>query len=281
MRRILLAEPTGLCFGVERAIRAMEHRLERDGQLYCLGEPIHNPQEVARLEKRGLKVIQRPEQAPPGALVFIRAHGVAPAVIDRLRDRGNRVCDGSCPFVQAAQKRARELESEGRFVIIAGDASHPEVQAITGSLTREPLVVGDSTELVGLGKLHKIGLLSQTTLPEERFASIAASLVLYTADLRVCKTICAATVDRQAAVRALARKCDGLVLIGGRNSANTSKLYSIASQEGCDVQWIEQADQIDLNWLADKHILGIAAGASTPDWLIKQFITVAKEAAER
>lgn len=281
MRKILLANPTGLCFGVKRAIEAMEKKLEAQGQLYCLGEPIHNPQEVARLERKGLKVIADPSEAPPGALVFIRAHGVAPSVIDQLKEEGNQVCDGSCPFVRMAQKRALELEREGRFIVLAGDKNHPEVRAILGCLKEEPYVVQHSTELADLDTMPKIGLLSQTTLPEEVFCDIARELAFHTSDLRVCKTICAATVDRQAAIRVLARQCDGVVLIGGRNSANTSKLFHIAQAEGGDVQWIEEASQIDLDWLATKHTLGIAAGASTPDWLIEQFIEVAQEAAER
>lgn len=278
--RFVLAEPTGLCFGVKLAIAGMERELKDGETLYCLGEPIHNPQEVARLSALGLKVISSPEEAPPGSRVFIRAHGVAPSLIDELKEQGKSVRDGSCPFVRMAQRRAMELEAEGRAVVLAGDEQHPEVKAILGCLKKRAIVVRDSTEAEELSIMPKIGLLSQTTLPEEHFADVARVLISKTADLRVCKTICAATVERQAAMRELARRCDGVVLIGGRNSANTGKLYKIGKEAGGDVQWIEEASEIDPHWLATKTTIGIAAGASTPNWLIEQFITAARRAAD-
>lgn len=278
-RRYVLAEPTGLCFGVQRAIHAMEQALSKGEPLYCLGEPIHNPQEVARLEQKGMKIIQSPTEAPQGATVFLRAHGVTPLVRQQLRQKGNSMVDGSCPFVKVAQARVKELEDEGRTVVLAGNAEHPEVKAILGCLDREAIVVLDSTEAAKIDILPKIGVLSQTTLPERTFSEIVAQLVFKTADLRVCKTICDATVSRQAAMVRLAKQCDGIVLLGGRNSANTAKLYQIGREAGGDVVWIEEASQIDTDWLATKAVLGIAAGASTPDWLIEQFITAAREVA--
>lgn len=267
-----MADPTGLCFGVKRAIAQLEQALANNEKVYCLGSPIHNPQEVARLAQKGLLVVSEVSEVPDGALAFVRAHGMAPRPLEELKARGVSVIDGTCPFVRVAQSRARELSEAGYHVLIAGDESHPEIVSIRGHVSGSVSVVSCSTELSDFAKIGRIGIVSQTTLPESTLAAIVAKAIGLASDVRVFNTICRATVERQRAVSELASKADGIVLIGGKNSANTRKLYQIATDQGCEVQWIEEASELERSWFQGRNTIGIAAGASTPDWLIEQFI---------
>ncbi len=278
--RFSKAEPTGLCFGVKRAIAQMEKALSSDGELYCVGSPIHNPQEIARLAQKGLRVVASPQDVPSGSTVFIRAHGIAPDLRNALKQRNVRIIDGTCPFVRVAQARAKALEDEGYSVVVAGDASHPEVISIVGGLQNGAKVVSNSTDLQDLAKIERIGLVSQTTLPEDLFASIVSAAVRISPDVKAHNTICRATFERQRAVAELVKRTDGIVVIGGRDSANTAKLFHIAKSCGADVLWIEEAGELDGKWFTGKTHVGIAAGASTPDWLIEEFIQAARQAVD-
>ncbi len=284
---VLRAEPTGLCFGVRRAIATLESALSGGRGVYAIGSPIHNPQEIARLVKKGLTVVESADAVPENAVAFIRAHGVAPRVTERLRARGVRVIDGTCPFVRVVQKRARQLTDDGYHLLILGDESHPEVAGILGHVTGRATVFPTLASLYGStifqnsGTIKKMGLVSQTT-QEPRLLAEAAKAVVGAADeLRVYNTICRATRERQKAVALLAGRVDGLIVIGGRDSANTGKLYRIAREARCDVRWIEHALELDGAWCAGKNDIGVAAGASTPDWLIDDTVATIRKIAGR
>lgn len=276
--KIITADPTGLCFGVKRAITTVECALGEYGTVYAIGSPIHNPQEVARLGSMGLKVVRSETEVPDGAVAFIRAHGAAPSVFDALRLKNVHVIDGTCPFVRVVQKRAQELSKAGYHLLILGDEKHPEVQGIMAYATEKCTVITPgrnflpSTISLSSDRIHKLGLVAQTTQEERLLADAARAVVGLADELRVYNTICHATVERQKAVAKLATEADGVIIIGGHNSANTGKLYRIAGASGCDVTWIEQASQLDDGWVRGHKVIGIAAGASTPDWLIKQLI---------
>ncbi|MDR1977760.1 MAG: 4-hydroxy-3-methylbut-2-enyl diphosphate reductase [Synergistaceae bacterium] len=280
MKEIIMADRAGFCFGVKRAvdeiINALESRASAQGALlpkgavWSIGMPIHNPQEVARLKTMGLKVAQDADEVPDGAMVLIRAHGESRAVIEGLRGRGGVIVDMTCPHVRRAQERASELSSQGYDVVLLGDARHPEIRSIMGYVDGPIDVVANVAEAEKLPKRSRAALISQTTQQEELLADIASVLVSKTGELCVCNTICKATVERQDAVRRLAGKVDGVVLIGGKESANTAKLRDIAEANGMDVLWIESVDGMDWGWLQGKIRIGIAAGASTPQWLITE-----------
>ena len=276
--RIERARPTGLCFGVRRAIMAVEQALAEEKSVYALGSPIHNPQEVARLETGGLHVVECVDQVPDGATAFIRAHGVAPSVIERLKNKNSHVIDGTCPFVRMVQRRAKELSDTGYHLLILGDEKHPEVAGILGCVSGCTTVVHSvdallaSTILRSSARIPKLGLVSQTTQEERILAAVAEAVIQKADELRVFNTICHATRERQKAVADLSGRVDGMVVIGGHDSANTGKLYRIACEAGHPVLWIEHAGQLDRRWVLEKNIIGVAAGASTPDWLIEQSI---------
>ena len=275
VKQVVMAEHAGFCFGVKRAVDAILEALKegRAGRpVWTIGLPIHNPQEVDRLKGMGLRVAQDESEVPPGADVFIRAHGEPLEVLEALKKKGARVFDMTCPFVGRAQNLAAELSQAGWHVVLLGDRQHPEIRGIMGH-TDGPLdVVKDEDEAALLPERPRMALISQTTQQEERLAAVAGGLVRRAKELHVCNTICRATMERQEAVRALLKRVDGMVLIGGRASANTGKLRNIAEANGMDVLWVEDAQELDdsRGWFEGRNRIGIAAGASTPEWLITE-----------
>ena len=268
-----MAERAGFCFGVKRAVDAILEALtvgETDRAVWTIGMPIHNPQEVARLRAMGLRVAKDASEVPPGVKVLIRAHGESRAVLNELWGKGVCVIDTTCPFVRRAQDLANSLSDEGYHIVLLGDRNHPEIRSIMGYVDGGLDVVADEAEAERLPKRGRVALISQTTQQEERLSSVAAVLVRRAGELRVCNTICRATMERQDAVRALVGRVDGVVLIGGRESANTGKLRNIAETNGLDVLWIESAEELDRGWFEGRQRIGIAAGASTPEWLITE-----------
>ena len=170
--KVITADPTGLCFGVKRAITTLEEELRKSPAVYALGSPIHNPQEIARLTEMGLVVVDKPEEVPDGAVSFVRAHGVRPEVLDALRRKSSKMVDGTCPFVKTAQEKAKSLSQEGYIVIILGNAAHPEVQGIMGYASGEVHVLASADEIPPGLKGRRCGLLSQTTLRVQTFSAL-------------------------------------------------------------------------------------------------------------
>lgn len=279
--KIILAEHAGFCFGVKRAVDAIENALRDshdNNEVWTIGLPIHNPQEVSRLQSMGLKVAENADEIPSGAKVMIRAHGEALEVIDALRAKGADVEDMTCPFVKRAQNLAADLSREGYHVVLLGDKNHPEIKGILGHVEdkKNAEVILNEDEAKSIKSYGKIALISQTTQREERLSRVAAVLVRKCSQLHVCNTICRATAERQEAVRELVieENVDGVVLIGGRSSANTGKLRDIIESENVSVLWVENEDELERNkqWFMGKNTIGIAAGASTPRWLIDKIM---------
>ncbi len=270
--KIHIADPTGLCFGVRRAISKLEEELIRSGTVYALGSPIHNPQETERLSEMGLVVVGSAEEVPAGSVAFIRAHGVTPQEADNVKAKCRKVVDGTCPFVKTAQNRAKDLSSEGYLVVISGDREHPEVRGIMGYVEGEVAVISADEPIPDFLKGKKCGILSQTTQKVASFAALVSSFATVSPEIKVYNTICKATLARQDSVCRLASKVDGMIILGGRNSANTRKLAEISADVGVTTLWIEHSGELDGRWLQNKDEIGIAAGGSTPDWLIKELI---------
>ena len=281
---VIMAKHAGFCFGVKRAVSAIEQALTNNDnkQVWTIGLPIHNPQEVARLEALGLHVAGDDREIPEGTKVLIRAHGEPLEVFDRLKARNIDVEDMTCPFVSKAQNMAAELSSKNYHVILLGDKNHPEIKGILGHVDNinEAEVVANEDEAENISRCNKIALISQTTQREERLSRVAGILVRKCSELHVCNTICKATAQRQDAVRELVREnnVDGVILIGGKASANTGKLRDIIEAEGVSVLWLEDEDEIESNsqWFNNKFKIGIAAGASTPEWLINKIVNIAQ-----
>lgn len=275
MRRatIICAKSAGFCFGVERAIRLANQAVKKNGtKVWTLGPLIHNPQEVRRLEKKGIIPISDLKKIGNN-LVIIRSHGISPEGWEEIKKRRLKFIDTTCPFVLKAQKLARKLQKEGYFVIVVGEKNHPEIKNIIGYTNGKAVAIGGVNDLKNIppGE-QKIGVISQTTQTLETFIEIINKLLLRYRELKVYNTICQATTERQKEARAIAEKVDIMLVIGGRNSANTTHLAGICKNAGAKVYHIETEDEIKKDWFKNDNRVGITAGASTPDWIIKGVI---------
>ncbi len=270
--KIITADPIGMCFGVRRAINTLEKALEEKHTVYSLGSPIHNPQEIDRLQQLGLILVENIDEIPSGAVVFVRTHGVTPKVYAQLVKKCSQVIDGTCPFVKTAQEKAELLSNENYTVVISGDKNHPEVRAITGYVKGNAEVISCTSEIPEKLTGKRCGIISQTTQKNTVFSELVSRFVDIAPEIKVYNTICKATLARQESVKRLTSSVDGIIVLGGHNSANTRNLVRIADEASVPALWIEIADEIDGRWLEGKETIGIAAGGSTPDWLIKQLI---------
>lgn len=267
-----IAPHAGFCFGVKMAIQKGEE-LVRSGHvpIATLGPLIHNPQEVKRLESLGIYARDTFEEIREKT-VIIRTHGVAPSVYEEAEKRGLTLYDCTCPFVNKVQKIAHEHSQNGYLVLILGNRDHPEVQGILGWAGENGVAFQNIAELEQLElRGRKVCLVSQTTENLERFEQAVQALQQYEiGELAVFNTICSATRERQNAALELAETVDFMLVIGGLNSANTQKLANICRQSGCRTEHIESVDEIDLHWFDHVKNVGITAGASTPDWIIRE-----------
>jgi small subunit ribosomal protein S1/4-hydroxy-3-methylbut-2-en-1-yl diphosphate reductase len=265
---IILADKAGFCFGVKRAINtAYEAAGKR--RVYCYGPLIHNPQEVERLRRAGIETIDDFSTLQPGDSLVIRSHGVPPRVLAEARDRGLTIIDLTCPFVGKAQRDAEALSKEGYQVVVVGEKKHPEVQSILGYAGEDAVVVETVEDVDGIKFRSRLGIVAQTTQSYSNFSEIVLKLLRLSKELKVFNTICSSTKERQEAARVLARQVDVMLVIGGRNSANTTRLASLCRQEGKPTYHIEVADEIRPEWLAGIASIGVTAGASTPDWVVE------------
>jgi 4-hydroxy-3-methylbut-2-enyl diphosphate reductase len=265
---IFLADKAGFCFGVKRAINTAFEAADK-GRVYCLGPLIHNPQEVKRLSQAGVATVEDFSSLKPGDFLIIRSHGVPPRVLVQARDKGLNIIDLTCPFVGKAQRDAEALKREGYQVVVIGEKKHPEVQSILGYAGDNAVVVEKAEDVEGLELQSRLGIVAQTTQSYGNFSEIVLTLLRLSKELKVFNTICNSTKERQEAARILAGQVDVMLVIGGRNSANTSRLVSVCVQEGKPTYHIEVAEEIQPEWLKGASKVGITAGASTPDWVVE------------
>lgn len=270
--RIEIARHAGVCYGVERALE-LAHRAGTDAlpPVHTLGPLIHNPRVVNELEEAGVQMANHLEDIPAGA-VIIRAHGVAPAVEDEARERGLSVLDATCPYVKKVHVAAERLRAAGYQVIVVGEAGHAEVEGIMGHAGEGAVVVSGPEDLDGLKLAPKVGVVVQTTQTDERLAAVVSALLPRTREVRVVNTICKATHERQESAAELAARADVMVVIGGRNSGNTRRLAQICAAACPRTYHIESADEIDPSWFVDAELVGVTAGASTPERHIREVI---------
>jgi 4-hydroxy-3-methylbut-2-enyl diphosphate reductase len=278
---ILIALHSGFCVGVERAFRIALETAEASKSAYMLGNLVHNKLVVERLKSFGVKTVSDISEIPTGAkgILIISAHGVAPDVYEKAKGKRLEVIDTTCPWVKKAQKIAKEFSDEGRLVIIVGDKGHPEVKGIVGWSGGKAVVVEEQKDLerLGLAPETPVGILAQTTQPEAHFAAMVSALKKIVGDVREYDTICGATTKRQSAAIELARKVDLVLVIGDQLSANTKRLTELCAKTGTETHQIETVAELNLKWLAGKKKVGITAGASTPEWVIKDILDKLKK----
>ena len=275
MKQLLVAESAGFCFGVRRSVEMAESVLARFGSCLSYGELIHNDDVVSALQEKGMRVIASPSEAGSGDRVIIRAHGVSRSVIDSLEAAGAEVVDATCPRVKHIHRIVSRAAEEGQYVLVIGMRNHPEVEAICG-WCGACSVIESEEEASAWAQLHPdlvdhpICVVVQTTQTQRFFKNCVNSLKKRCTNLRIFDTMCFATFTRQNEAAELASRCDAMVVIGGKHSANSLHLAQIC-QEACpNVQFVERAAELDLVKLAGCETVGLTAGASTPSWIIKE-----------
>jgi 4-hydroxy-3-methylbut-2-enyl diphosphate reductase len=265
---VILADHLGFCYGVKRAIQLARENAANDGSACTLGPIIHNPQMVARLSEEGVGTVKSLDELEHGTII-IRSHGVGPGIYDEAQQKGLLLIDATCPHVKKAQLSARKLAEAGRQVVIVGEKCHPEVQSICEWAGNDVAVVEDEDEAALLPRCTRMGIVAQTTFSGKRFKQIVMKLLDKADDVHVVRTICTATDQRQKAAMELAGRVDLMLVIGGRNSANTTRLAQLCAEQ-CRTIHIETAAELHDEWFDKIEKIGITAGASTPDWIIKE-----------
>ena len=268
--KIVVSKGIGFCSGVTRTIKIALAAAGHSNEVCSLGPLIHNPQVVEKLIEVGVKPLRR--LGAGGKRLVIRSHGASPEVLARAKDRGYVVIDATCPIVSKAQKNALKLYRMGYRVVIVGEETHPEVKGIRSQVGTKTVVVESCDQVKRLKFGPKVGIIAQTTIPVDTFASVVAEISRRAREVLVFNTICIETAKRQERARVLAGKVDVLLVVGGRNSANTSRLQGLCRAICPRTHHIETAGEIDSRWFRKDYTVGIVAGASTPQWLVKDVV---------
>ena len=277
---IILAKTAGFCFGVDRAVRMTEQLAAGGHKVATLGPLIHNPQCVAALEAQGVITANSPADVPPGYEVVIRSHGVGEDVYAELTQRGLSVQDATCPFVTKIHRIAQKAGQEGALLLIAGDKNHPEVQGIVGHAHGEVFVFADLAELKAFSTPENctkpVFVVAQTTFEVTKWLESTKFIKKVYTSPQIFDTICNATWARQQEAEELARRCDLVVVIGGRHSSNTQKLAAVAGRH-CRVLAVETAAELTAGDFARVTRVGVTAGASTPSSVIEEVLNKMSE----
>jgi (E)-4-hydroxy-3-methyl-but-2-enyl pyrophosphate reductase len=266
---IEIAKNSGYCFGVKRALDIAESTLNKykgkNLKIYCLGQIIHNKGVVEELTKRGIKFVDKEEDIESGSIFIVRSHGMPPDIIDRLKSRNIKIIDATCPFVKNAHTKASVLGKKGYFIIIIGNKKHPEVIGIKNhAINSQYLVVENLADLDSVSKKEKIGVVVQTTQTIENVQAIVSELTKIGKEILIENTICNTTGNRQNATKDLAQKVDIMIIVGGKNSANTTHLAEISKKINKNTYHIENYKELKTDWLTGAKKVGISGGASTP-----------------
>ena len=276
--RVLIAAPRGFCAGVDRAIQIVELALERFGApVYVRHEIVHNRYVVERLRGLGAVFIDELDEVSDDRPVVFSAHGVPKSVPAEARDRGLTYVDATCPLVSKVHRQAQRLIEEGRHILFIGHAGHPEVIGTFGQVPEGAITLVESVQGVAdvvLPAGASLAYLTQTTLSVDDTAAIVEALKHRFPDIRSPKSedICYATSNRQAAVKAIAEECEKMLVVGAPNSSNSLRLAEVAERMGVSARLIERAADIDWDWLGRPTTIGITAGASAPEVLVREVI---------
>ncbi|MBE0498135.1 MAG: 4-hydroxy-3-methylbut-2-enyl diphosphate reductase [Campylobacterales bacterium] len=265
--KIKLAENYGFCFGVKRAIKIAEENAGAS----TFGPLIHNSKEIERLSSDfKVSLVEDISTFKPGDKAVIRTHGIPKDELSALKEKKVEVIDATCPYVTKPQQICEEMSKEGYDIIIFGDVNHPEIKGVMSYSQSGASVVESVEELEGKIFKDKIAVVAQTTRKVEEFMQVCNYLMRTHKEVRVFNTICNATFDNQDAIRKLSKESDVMIVIGGKNSSNTKQLHSISKEECPDSYLVEGPDDLEASWFTGKKECGVSAGASTPDWIIKQ-----------
>ncbi len=271
--KINLAKSAGFCFGVKRALDIAFKTIGSGTPVYMLGDIVHNEGVVREIEKRGIKKIERLGDGKNKTLL-IRAHGAPIKIFQAARKHGYRIVDATCPMVKEIHKIAKDMEEKGYRIIVIGDKKHDEVYGITGQLKRKAIVI-DSPQRIPFKKIRKMkkaAVVVQSTQNLEKTTKIVGLLKLKVKELKFFNTICRPTRTKQAEIRIMPQKNEAMIIIGSKTSANTKRLYEISRALNKNSYWIQSSKDIKKDWFKGLNSVGVTAGASTPEYTMKEVI---------
>ena len=273
--QVRMATSRGFCFGVEDAIEIAEAAVAEHGagSVVALGPLIHNKQVVSKLEEAGLNQSGDLETIDPSDVVLIRSHGASPETMQRAKDRGLEIVDATCVLVKRAQNVVKQLHEEGYHVVMIGDPEHPEVKGVIGYAPNVTVVDRGSDLEEALPYKERLGIVAQTTHSPEHVAGMIAEILKRPyREVKIVNTLCLEVTRRQEAAIALCREVDVMFVLGGLHSANTREMARLCTEAGIDTYHIETWEQFDPSMVAGKKVAGVTAGASTPEWVIAEFV---------
>lgn len=273
--KVLLAKDAGYCFGVRDAVNLAYETAEKEGEVYMLGHIVHNENVVTELEKTGTKVIDDLNEVPDNKPILFRAHGTVPKVWDEAEKRGINIVDATCPLVTEIHEEVRKLAAENRRIIIIGDHGHDEVNGIMEQV-QDSIVVANPGEAKRLRKMKKAGVVSQSTQMIENVQGIINILMTKVFDLRFVNTICFPTRRNHEQIKSLAELSDIMIVIGSFTSANSKRLTELAKERNERTYQVTCVNDLDSDWFQQSDTVGVSAGASTPDNIIKNVVTAIK-----
>ena len=274
--KILLAKNAGYCFGVRDAVDMAYDTAKEHGDVYMLGHIVHNENVVNDLDKAGAKVVDSLDKVPEGRPVLLRAHGTHVDTWKEAKQKNMNIVDATCPLVRDIHDEIKQLEADGRKIIIIGDHGHDEVVGIA-SQVKNPMIVATPEEAIKLRKTKRAGVVSQSTQTIENVQEIVNILMNKVVDLRFINTICFPTKRNQEQIKELSKKCDVMFVIGSFTSANSKRLTDLSKERNKRSYQVTCALDINEKWLKDCDVVGISAGASTPDNIIEEVLERIKE----
>jgi len=276
--KIILSKKMGFCFGVKKSVKLAKNALKaRKNNLYMLGSIINNPQVIEYFIKKGVKITDNLDEVPEESTVITRAHGISPTMLKKAYQKKLSVVDTTCPYVRKVQKIARYLYEKDYFLVVYGDKKHPEVLSLLDTIQNNALVINSIPDVEKITIKEKIGFISQTTKNICDFFKLSSALLNRAEELRIFNTICKSTTERQKSVLELAKEVDVILVIGGKKSANTTRLAEIGKNQGVKTYHIETKNQLKYKWFHPEDKVGITSGASTPDWITNEVIDKLKE----
>ena len=274
--KILLAKDAGYCFGVRDAVKLAYDTAKDQGEVYMLGTIVHNEKVVEDLSKSGTKVVDELVEVPSDKPILFRAHGTAPKVWDKANQKKLNIIDATCPLVTEIHDEIKKLEAEGRRTIIIGDHGHDEVVGIAAQV-KDPIILANVKEAKALRKMKKAGVVSQSTQMIENVQEIINVLMQKVFDLRFVNTICFPTRRNHEQIKELATQCEVMIVIGSFTSANSKRLTQLALERNKRSYQVTCADDMEAFWFENCETVGISAGASTPDDIIRNVVEKIKE----
>ena len=274
--KIFLAKDAGYCFGVRDAVNLAYDTAKDHGDVYMLGTIVHNEKVVDDLSKAGTKVVDKLFEVPSDKPILFRAHGTAPKVWKKAKNKNLNIIDATCPLVTEIHDEIKKLEAEGRRTIIIGDHGHDEVVGIAAQV-KDPIILANVKEAKALRKMKKAGVVSQSTQMIENVQEIINVLMQKVFDLRFVNTICFPTRRNHEQIKKLADQCEVMIVIGSFTSANSKRLTQLALERNKRSYQVTCADDIEKIWFKNCETVGISAGASTPDDIIRDIVQKIKE----